>query len=153
MADAIAEYQGRVRHYFPFETVEVREEPFRRGVDIGRVRAEEGARLLARVPAGSQIVALHREGIQWSSERLARYLGQAAVQGSDGIAFLIGGAFGLDDALLKKAHQLLSLSSFTFPHEVARLLVTEQLYRAGTILRSEPYHKGRSADDGTRDAR
>lgn len=141
MAEAIAEYQGRVRHYFPFEAIEVREETFRRGGDVARVRAEEGARLLARVPPGSQLIALHPGGVHWSSERLARQLADAAVQGGDGICFLIGGAFGIDDESLKKADHLLSLSSFTFPHDMARLLLTEQLYRAGTILRGEPYHK------------
>ena len=149
MAEAIAEYEGRLRHYFPFEAIDVREESFRRGADAPRVRREEGSRLLARVPAGSRLIALHRGGTQWSSERLARHLGDTAVQGGNDISFLIGGAFGLDDELLKKADHLLSLSSFTFPHEVARLLMTEQLYRAGTILRGEPYHKASSTGGDT----
>jgi len=93
------------------------------------------------VPAGVEIVALTRKGEAWSSTRLARYLEALAVQGRAGAAFLIGGAWGLAEDLLARASHRLSLSSLTLPHELARLVLAEQLYRAGTILRGEPYHK------------
>jgi 23S rRNA (pseudouridine1915-N3)-methyltransferase len=145
VAEALADYETRARRYFSFEAVEVREEAFRRAGDAGRVRDEEGKRLLARVPPGAQVVALHETGTQWTSPRLAEYLGDLAVQGSPGAAFLIGGAYGLSDEILARAPVKLSLSAMTLTHEMARLVLTEQLYRAGTIQRGEPYHKGRES--------
>ena len=144
VADAVAEYEGRIRHYFPFEAVEVKEEPYRRAGDEDRVRDEEGRRLLARVPDGAEIVALHRGGRGWSSERLAAWLDELALRSSPGAAFVIGGAYGLSDEVLRTASKKLSLSAMTLPHEVARLVLTEQIYRAGTIRRGEPYHKART---------
>lgn len=143
LADALREYEARTARYFTFQAHEVREEPARQGNPVARVRDEEGKRLLARVPDGWQVIALHREGRGWSSEQLAEHLGQAGLHGGPGAAFLIGGAFGLSPAVLARADHLLSLSAFTMPHEMARLVLTEQLYRAGTILRGEPYHKTR----------
>ena len=141
LASAIAEYEERLRHYYGFEAVEVREESARRGADLARVRDEEGKRLLARVPVGAQVVALDPGGAAWSSERLSHYLAELALHGANGVAFLIGGAYGLSDAVRLAANVRLSLSAFTLPHELARLVLTEQLYRAGTIARGEPYHK------------
>lgn len=143
LRDACLEYERRVAHYFRFETVEVREETAR-DADSARVRRAEGERLLARVPEGVDTVALHRAGELWSSRRLAEYLDALAVRGAAGAAFLIGGAFGLADECLERATHVLSLSGFTLPHELARLVLTEQLYRAGTICRGEPYHKERT---------
>jgi 23S rRNA (pseudouridine1915-N3)-methyltransferase len=141
MADPIRNYEERIRHYFPFEVVEVKEESAARGRSALQVMEAEGERLLARVPAGAEVVALHRTGDSWSSERLARHLGELAVGSHPGVAFIIGGAFGLPPAVLARSTRLLSLSAMTLPHELARLVITEQLYRAGTILRGEPYHK------------
>lgn len=140
LAGAVAEYEKRAGRYFQFEAVEVREHPAR-GSDIGRVMDEEGKRLLARVPAGFELVALHREGKGWSSERLAAYFSDLALRAVTGVAFVIGGAFGLSDEVLSRADHRLSLSDLTLPHEMARLVLTEQIYRAGTIARGEPYHK------------
>jgi 23S rRNA (pseudouridine1915-N3)-methyltransferase len=77
-----------------------------------------------------------------SSGELARVLGDRAVAGSPGITFVVGGAFGVDQNIVREAKRTLSLSRMTLPHSMARLLLAEQLYRAGTILRGEPYHKG-----------
>jgi 23S rRNA (pseudouridine1915-N3)-methyltransferase len=141
LADPIQEYEMRVRRYFSFEAVEVKETAATRGKTPGQVMEGEGERLLSRVPDGFELVALHREGDSWSSERLATYLAQLQLGAQPGLAFVIGGALGLAPAVLDRADRLLSLSSMTLPHELARLVLTEQLYRAGTILRGEPYHK------------
>lgn len=143
LAAPIAEYESRIRHYFSYETSEVKEEPSTRGRGAEQVMAEEGKRLLARVPPGAQIIALDRKGKPWSSERLASHLGELSLRSAPGAAFLIGGAHGLSGEVLAQATHLLSLSAFTLPHELARLVLVEQIYRAGTILRGEPYHKGR----------
>lgn len=140
LADAVAEYEKRAGRYFQFESIEVKEQSARAS-DIARVMEEEGRRLLARVPVGFELVALHREGKGWSSDRLADYCADLALRAVGGAAFVIGGAFGLSDEVLSRADHLLSLSDFTLPHEMARLVLTEQIYRAGTIARGEPYHK------------
>lgn len=137
----IAEYERRAGRYWTVDVVNVRAESAAGGKPEAMVRAAEGARLLGRVPPGAEIVALTRTGRGWSSRALAEYLDGLAVSGSPGVAFLIGGAFGLGSDVLERARHLLSLSSFTLPHDLARLVLLEQLYRAGTILRREPYHK------------
>ena len=141
-AELIAEYEARAKRYFPLEVAEVKEEAFRKPGDAARVRDEEGKRLLARVPAGVELVALHETGKAWTSQQLADWLAGLGVRGSPGAAFVVGGAYGLSDEILRRARHL-SLGAFTLPHELARLILAEQLYRAGTIQRGEPYHKGR----------
>lgn len=139
---AIGEYETRAGRYWKLETVEVRAERAAHNRPVTEVRQEEAARLRAAVHAGADMVALTRAGEPWSSERLAKYLGELALRGSPGAAFLIGGAYGLDRGLLKDAAVCVSLSPMTMPHDLARLVFAEQLYRAGTIVRGEPYHKG-----------
>lgn len=140
LAAPIAMYEDRARRYFSFEAVEVKEHRARQG-DERRAMDEEGKGLASRVPAGMELLALDRNGAAWSSERLADYLAELALRSSPGAAFVIGGAFGLSDELLSRARHTLSLSAFTMPHELARLVLAEQIYRAGTISRGEPYHK------------
>ena len=142
--DAIAEYEKRASRYFNFEAIEVKEEKARKGLDDEQIRESESQRMLERVPAGTDIIALTREGQQWSSNELARYFEQVAMSGRNGIAFLIGGALGLSSNAIRRANRQLSLSPMTLTHEMARALLTEQIYRAGTIMRGEPYHKARS---------
>lgn len=141
LAESIRDYEQRVRHYFPFEVVEVKEERATGSRTPEQVMEAEAERLLARVPAGFSRVALHRGGSAWSSDRLAAYLQELGLRAHPGMALMVGGAFGLAQSLLDGADHLLSLSAMTLPHEMARLVITEQLYRAGTILRGEPYHK------------
>jgi len=140
LAPAIDEYERRAGRYWPFDVVEVKEEKAHGQPDD--VRAAESGRLMAAVPAGFEVVALTRKGRAWSSTRLARYLQELAVRSAPGVAFLIGGAFGLHADTIARARHRLSLSAFTLPHDIARLNVVEQIYRAGTIVRGEPYHKG-----------
>jgi len=143
VAEAIALYEKRIPHYFAYESIEVRETPGR-GQAAAHIVAEEGERILARLPGSGKVVALHRLGTAWSSERLAGWLGDGTTRGTTGVTFIIGGAYGLSPAVLERADETLSLSAMTLPHELARLLVVEQLYRAGSILRGEPYHKGKA---------
>lgn len=143
LREAIAEYETRAARYWPLEVVEVKAESAR-GTPVARVMAAEAERLLARVADGAEVVALTRTGSAWDSPRLARHLEELSVRAHPGVAFLIGGAAGLDPALVKQAGRRLRLSACTFPHDIARLVLAEQLYRAGTIVRGEPYHKGPS---------
>jgi 23S rRNA (pseudouridine1915-N3)-methyltransferase len=139
---AVSEYESRASRYWKLEVIEV--ESGARGArgDPERVMAAEEERILGRLPAAAEVVALTRAGEPLDSAALAAYLERLALYGSPGVAFVIGGAFGLGAGVLSTARRRISLSSFTFPHELARLVLAEQLYRAGTILRGEPYHKG-----------
>ena len=142
-ADAIAEYERRAARYWPLDVVEVKAVKASGSRTDADVRAAEAERLLERVPRELEVVALTRAGDAWSSEQLSAHLQGHALRASAGVAFVIGGALGLGDELVARADRRLSLSSMTLPHEMARLLLAEQLYRAGTIARGEPYHKGR----------
>lgn len=141
LAGAIAEFERRAGWYWSLGVLEIREEKARKGLTAEQVRAAESARLLERVPPSSEIVALTRVGESWGSGQLANYLEALALRSSAGASFLIGGAYGLSDELIARAQHRLALSALTLPHELARLLLAEQLYRAGTIVRGEPYHK------------
>ena len=142
LAPAIAEYEERARRYWPLDVIEVKEERARAGLTDDAVKDAEAERLMKRVPKGMELVALTRTGDAWTSQRLARHIERTAVQSGAGIAFVIGGSLGLGDAILRQAQRRMRLSTFTFPHDLARLILLEQLYRAGTIARGEPYHKG-----------
>jgi len=143
LAEAVAEYERRARRYWKLEVAEVAA-----GVKGSaaappeRVRVTEAERILARIPEGLDVVALTRVGRPMSSRELAVYLEDLGTRAAPGTAFVIGGAFGLDDSVMTRAARKLTLSALTFPHEMARLVLAEQLYRSGTILRGEPYHKG-----------
>lgn len=141
LASAIDEYERRAARYWNFDVVEVREEKAGRGVTARQVREAEARRLVEAVPAGADVVLLTRRGEPWSSRRLAGYLEELALHGHTGAAFIIGGAEGVEPSVLGSSHRRVSLSAMTLPHELARLVLAEQLYRAGTILRGEPYHR------------
>jgi 23S rRNA (pseudouridine1915-N3)-methyltransferase len=142
LAVAVADYEERAGRYWKLEVVEVEAGAPGRNADPGRVMEAEGERLLARLPEGLSVYALTRDGKGMGSRTLARALEEHAVRADAGVAFLIGGAFGLSGEVMARADRRLSLSAMTLPHEMARLVLAEQLYRAGTILRREPYHKG-----------
>lgn len=141
LASAIQEYETRASRYWKLDVAELKAERASNR-PITEVRTAEGERLRGAVPDRCDMVALTRSGEAWTSERLAKYLNDMAVGGFPGATFLIGGAYGLDRQLLRDARHRISLSPMTMPHELARLVLAEQLYRAGTIVRGEPYHKG-----------
>jgi 23S rRNA (pseudouridine1915-N3)-methyltransferase len=142
LADAVEEYERRAGRYWKLQVAEVAAGGPGRNAPADAVKDAEAERLLARIPAEIEIIALTREGRGMDSKALSGYLEQHGVRSSAGVAFVIGGAFGLGEAVLSRSRRQLSLSAMTLPHEMARLVLAEQLYRAGTILRGEPYHKG-----------
>jgi len=139
LAGAIREYEARAGRYWPLHVHEVREEPARSG-SADLVREREGDRLLAALPPGAQVIACEVNGKAMSSETFAAWLQRLREDARD-VAIVIGGAYGLGDVVKKRASSTLVLAPWTLPHELARLVLAEQLYRAGTILRGEPYHK------------
>jgi 23S rRNA (pseudouridine1915-N3)-methyltransferase len=142
LAPAVAEYEARAARYWRFEVEEVPAGLGSRRADPDAVMAAEGERLLGRIPTGVDVAALTRDGKSLSSRGLSDWLQELAVRGHPGVAFVIGGAYGLHPSVLARARRRVSLSAMTLPHEFARLVLAEQLYRAGTISRGEPYHKG-----------
>jgi 23S rRNA (pseudouridine1915-N3)-methyltransferase len=136
---AIREYEARAGRYWPLHIYEVREEPARSG-SADLVREREAERLLAVIPSGAHIVACELTGKAMSSEQFSAWLQQLRERARD-VAIVIGGAFGLGAPIRDRAASTLALAPWTLPHELARLVLAEQLYRAGTLLRGEPYHK------------
>jgi len=139
LAAAIDDYERRAARYWPLVVRVVREEPAR-GASAGRVREREGERLLAAAGSAGVLVACDAEGTLMRSEEFAGWLRGHRESGRD-VAFLIGGAYGLSDEARRRATMTLAFARWTLPHELARLVLAEQLYRAGTIGRGEPYHK------------
>ena len=139
LAAAIRGYETRASRYWPLEVREVREEPAR-GAPVDAVREREGERLVASVPEGARVVACDETGDALTSLQFAQWLQEARERARD-LAFVIGGAFGLPASVRERAERRLAVAVWTLPHELARLVLAEQLYRAGTILRREPYHK------------
>jgi 23S rRNA (pseudouridine1915-N3)-methyltransferase len=122
---ACDDYLERLRHYARVEEREVKDE----------------ARVLEGVPEGSRLVALSRSGEEWTSQQLADWTARWEMDGRD-VALAIGGAAALPEPVLREAERVWSLSRLTLPHELARVVLYEQLYRAYTIRRGEPYHRG-----------
>lgn len=138
LAAAIESYETRAARYWPLDIREVREEPARSSSpDV--VRAREGERLAAKA-SGADLVVCDERGERMTSEAFARFLQDARERARD-VAFVIGGAYGVAPELRDRAARRLALAPWTLPHEMARLVLAEQLYRAGTIVRGEPYHK------------
>lgn len=139
LAAAIAEYERRAARYWPLDIHEVREEPAR-AAPPETVRAREGERLLTRASPGAAVVACDERGEAWTSARFAEWL-QGQREAARDVVFVVGGAYGLAPAVRARAAVRLAVAPWTLPHDLARLVLAEQLYRAGTIVRGEPYHK------------
>lgn len=139
IGEAIRDYETRAARYWPLDVHEVREERAT-GIPVDKVKEREAVRLSEKVPERAQMVACELGGKSLSSEQFAELL-QTAREHDRDLAFLIGGAFGLSPSVAKGSTMRLSLALWTLPHEIARLVLVEQIYRAGTIVRGEPYHK------------
>lgn len=140
LREGCALFQDRLRHYLPLVIEELREQKASGAGDVSRAVAREGEQLLARIPAGAQVVVLDERGRTMTSVGLAELLERHMLAGTGELVLVIGGAHGLSDAVRQRADLLLSLSAMTLPHQIARLLLLEQLYRGCTIIRREPYH-------------
>ncbi len=139
LAAAIRDFEGRAAHYWPLEIVEVKEESARHATPA-QVMQKEGERLLAKLPGTSRLVLCDPGGETMDSAAFAKWLQDEREAGRD-VSFVLGGAFGIGEVVRARPHRRLALAPWTMPHELARLVLTEQIYRAGSILRGEPYHK------------
>jgi 23S rRNA (pseudouridine1915-N3)-methyltransferase len=134
--DAIAEYAGRIKHYAPLEVCEVRDE---KGAEAEEMRRRECERLEKQIPPGAVLVLLDEQGEQLTSPGLAAFMGKQRDSGAGEMVLVIGGAYGFTEEFRRRG-RLLALSKMTFTHQMVRVFLLEQVYRAFSILNNEPYH-------------
>lgn len=144
LKQGIDEYLKRLTPYAKIEIIELPDEKAPENLsqqEMEQVKQKEGERILAKLSDDTYVIALAIEGKQKTSEELATGLDQLATYGKSKIAFIIGGSLGLSKDVMNRANEYLSFSKMTFPHQLMRLILLEQVYRAFRINRGEPYHK------------
>lgn len=144
LREGIEEYSKRLSAYCKLQLVEVSDEKAPEemsAAEMEQVKRKEGERILAQIKQDQYVIALAIEGQMWSSEKLSAEMDRLALHGRSQVAFVIGGSLGLADTVLKRADALLSFSKMTFPHQLVRLVLLEQVYRAFTIIKGKKYHK------------
>ena len=142
--DAVAEYSKRLSRYCKLEIIQVADEktPDKASeTEERQIKEKEGERILAHVKDGAYVVALAIEGQMLSSQQLADKINQLGIGGQSQIVMIIGGSLGLSEAVLRRADYKLSFSRMTFPHQLMRVILLEQIYRSYRIISGEPYHK------------
>ena len=143
LASVMDRYLGRIKHFYPIEVVEVAPERGRQSESDAAIirRRSESARLIAAIPPRGFTVVLDERGQPMDSLKFAKWLERLTIDQPHGVNFVMGGDAGLDDAVKQRARKVLTLSAMTLPHQLARVLLLEQIYRACTLMRNIPYHK------------
>lgn len=144
LKQGIDEYKKRLSAYATVQIVEIVDEKAPDNMseaELEQVKDKEGERIITKISTDTYVIALAIEGSNWSSEKLAEELDKLATYGKSKIAFVIGGSVGLSDTVLKRADAKLSFSKMTFPHQLMRLILTEQIYRSFRIIKGHAYHK------------
>ena len=143
LASVAGRYLGRIKHFYPIEVVEVAPERGRQSESDAAIirRRSESARLIAAIPPRGFTVVLDERGQPMDSLKFAKWLERLTIDQPHGVNFVMGGDAGLDDAVKQRAQKVLTLSAMTLPHQLARVLLLEQIYRACTLMRNIPYHK------------
>lgn len=136
----IRNFTERISHYYPVEWKIISSPKNRTGLPVKALKAKEAVSLLESIKKDDFLVALDEKGKMFSSTELASWIQARANESIRQLVFLIGGAYGLDDSVLKRANFIWSLSPLTFPHQLVRLILSEQIYRACTIIKNEKYH-------------
>ena len=143
LEDACKEYKKRLSHQ-KLEIIEIPPEKLSDNPSENEIKnalTKEGMKILSKIPNSSRVFALCIEGRQRSSEEFSREIDKIALNGNSNAVFIIGGSFGLSDEVKNAAHEKISMSKMTFPHQVARVMLLEQLYRAVQISKGTKYHK------------
>jgi 23S rRNA (pseudouridine1915-N3)-methyltransferase len=138
----VSDYLERIRHLVPCEVIEARDISKRSSFPAAGLIEAEGEELFRHIPAGGRLVALDETGSQFASRDFARWLESEQNRGTRVITFVIGGPEGLSRMVCDRSNLILSLGKMTWTHEMCRVLLLEQIYRAFCIMRNIPYHKG-----------
>lgn len=144
LKDAIAEYNKRLNKYCKLDIIEVADEktPDNASETVEeQIRSKEGERILKNIKDDAYVITLEIQGKQLTSEQLADKIDTLGIQGTSHIVFIIGGSIGLGQEVLKRSNYALSFSKMTFPHQLMRVILLEQIYRSYRIINGEPYHK------------
>lgn len=144
LKDGIDEYKKRLTRYCTIEIIEVPDEKAPENLSIKeeeQVKAREGAAILKYIKENAYVIALAINGNNLSSEAFSALISDLGINGSSNISFIIGGSLGLSKEVLDRANYKLSFSKMTFPHQLMRLILIEQVYRGFRIINGEPYHK------------
>lgn len=142
--DAIDEYSKRLSKYCKLNFIEVKDEKTKENASSTEedlVKETEGKRILDKISDSSKVIALAIEGDEFDSVELAKEIESMRVSGTSDLTFIIGGSLGLHKSVLDRADLLLSFSRMTFPHQLMRVILLEQIYRSFRIINNEPYHK------------
>ncbi len=142
--EALEEYIKRLSKYCKTDIIEVKDEQTKEGASEREetiVKETEGKRILDKIPDGSYVISTAIEGRRLSSEQFASHIDSLGVKGVSRLVFIIGGSLGLSDEVKKRADMMLSFSDMTYPHQLMRVILAEQIYRAYRIIKGEPYHK------------
>ncbi|MDE5420349.1 23S rRNA (pseudouridine(1915)-N(3))-methyltransferase RlmH [Labilibaculum sp. DW002] len=138
--NGIEEYQKRLVHYLPFEINIIPDIKNTKNLSENQQKQKEGALILDKVKAGDHLILLDEGGKEFSSVAFSKFIEQKMIGGTKKLVFVIGGPYGFSDDVYRKAQGKVSLSKMTFSHQMIRMIFTEQLYRAMTIIKGEPYH-------------
>ena len=134
------EYLNRLKHYVKLERIEIPDIKNAKKLTIDQIKKLEGDEIMAKLPVGEELILLDEKGKHYSSLQFSDFLQKKFNQGGKGITFVVGGAYGFSDAVYERATGKMSLSTMTFSHQMIRMIFFEQVYRAFTILKGEPYH-------------
>ncbi|MBC8590904.1 23S rRNA (pseudouridine(1915)-N(3))-methyltransferase RlmH [Wansuia hejianensis] len=144
MREGIQEFQKRLSRYCNLKIIEIDDEKAPENLsnkDMERVKEKEGKKILSKIPQNTFIISLEIEGKQFSSEELSKRVENLMVSGVNDMTFIIGGSLGLSEEVKTRSNLKLSFSKMTFPHQLMRLILLEQVYRSFRIMKGEPYHK------------
>ncbi len=133
-------YEKRLKHYLPFEVAIIPDIKNAKNLSPGQIKKKEGELLLSKIKKEDFLILLDERGKQFSSIGFSKFMEQKLQMSSRKMVFVIGGAFGFSEVVYQRANSKISFSKMTFSHQMIRLFVLEQLYRAMTIMRGEPYH-------------
>jgi len=141
LAAVIERYLNRIKHFYPIEVKEIAAQRGRQGTDDASIMRAQSARLIEAIPTAGYTVVLDERGRPMESLKFAKWLERLTIEQPYGVTFVLGGDVGLTDAVRESADLLLSLSAMTLPHQLARVILLEQIYRACTLMRNISYHK------------
>ena len=140
LVDGENEYLNRLKHYVNIERIEIPDLKNAKKLSIEQIKSLEGKEIMSKINPGEQLILLDDKGKDFTSEKFADFIQKKFNQGGKALVFVIGGAYGFSKEVYDRSDSLLSLSKMTFSHQMIRMIFFEQVYRAMTILKGEPYH-------------